>query len=205
MQPFIRRILIASALLPLAACARTPPSVQEGDVIFQTSRSSQSLAIQLATGSRYSHMGIVLFQAGKPYVFEAAATVRYTPLQAWIHRGEGQHYVVKRLRSSAANLSPAAIKKLHAVAHTFEGRPYDLTFEWSDQRIYCSELVWKIYDRALGLQIGTLQHLRDFNFRAPAVQQKLRERYHDKIPLDEQVISPVAMYDSPLLTTVVQQ
>lgn len=205
MRPLIRRILMANALLPLAACAKTPPAVQEGDIIFQTSRSSQSLAIQLATGSRYSHMGVVLFRNGKPYVFEAAATVRYTPLQTWIDRGEGQHYVLKRLRSASADLTPAAIKKFHAAARTFEGRPYDLTFEWSDQRIYCSELVWKMYDRALGLQVGKLQHLRDFNFGAPAVQQKLRERYHGKIPLDEQVISPVAMYDSPLLATVGQQ
>src|SRR5437867_163185 len=27
--------------------------------------------------------------------------------------------------------------------------PYDLTFEWSDDKIYCSELVWKVYERAL--------------------------------------------------------
>ncbi|WP_018607810.1 YiiX family permuted papain-like enzyme [Uliginosibacterium gangwonense] len=205
MRPLIRRILIASLLASQAACAKTPPAVQEGDVIFQTSRSAQSLAIQLATGSRYSHMGIVLFRAGKPYVFEASATARYTPLQAWIDRGEGQHYVLKRLRTATTSLTPAAIKKLYAAARTFEGRPYDLTFEWSDQRVYCSELAWKMYDRALDLKIGELQHLRDFNLSAPAVQQKLLERYHGRIPLDEQVISPVAMYDSPLLTTVAQQ
>jgi hypothetical protein len=59
-----------------------------------------------------------------------------------------------------------------------------------------------MYDRALGLKIGRLQRLRDVRLDDPAVRAKLRERYGARLPLDEPVISPVAMYDSPLLTTV---
>ena len=33
--------------------------IKNGDIIFQTSKSSQSKAIQLATNSKYSHMGII--------------------------------------------------------------------------------------------------------------------------------------------------
>ena len=33
--------------------------IKEGDIIFQTSTSSQSKAIQLATHSKYSHVGII--------------------------------------------------------------------------------------------------------------------------------------------------
>lgn len=32
---------------------------KNGDIIFQTSKSNQSKAIQLATDSKYSHMGII--------------------------------------------------------------------------------------------------------------------------------------------------
>lgn len=71
--------------------------------------------------------------------------------------------------------------------------------------MYCSELVWKLYDRALGLRIGELQRLKDFNLDDPAVRAKLRERYGDRIPLEETVISPVAMFRSPLLVTVVER
>ena len=82
------------------------------------------------------------------------------------------------------------------------GRPYDLTFDWSDDRIYCSELVWKAHDRGLGVQIGALQTIRDFNLTDPAVRAKLRERYGDNIPLNEPVIFPVSMFRSTLLVTV---
>jgi len=199
--------LLAFFLVCLGVVGCTPalPAVNEGDVIFQTSRSAQSQAIQQATGSRYSHMGIILFRDDKPQVFEAAATVKYTPLTQWIARGEGGHYVVKRLRDAPPILTPEALEKLHHAADTFVGKPYDLTFEWSDERIYCSELVWKMYDRALGIQIGKLQKIREFNLDAPAVKQKLRERYGDKVPLDETVISPQAMFESPLLITVAER
>jgi hypothetical protein len=39
---------------------------QNGDIIFQTSQSGQSKAIQIATDSKYSHMGIV-YKIGKDY------------------------------------------------------------------------------------------------------------------------------------------
>lgn len=191
-----------TVLLFWAGLAHAEPALQDGDLIFHTSRSAQSLAIQQATGSRYSHMGVVVWRNGKPFVFEAVKTVRLTPLTAWIARGEGGHFVAKRLRQP---LDAASRVKLLRTATTFAGRPYDLTFEWSDARIYCSELVWKLYDRALGIRIGALQRLREFKLDDPAVRRKLVERYGNKIPLDEPVISPAAMADSDLLVDVVQR
>lgn len=184
-----------------AACSLSAgtPAVREGDLVFQTSLSSQSLAIQRATDSPYSHVGIVLMRNGKPCVFEAIATVRFTPLSTWIARGQDQHFVAKRLRKLP---EPSQLARLRSEARRFEGRPYDLTFEWSDRRIYCSELVWKLYRKALGVELGTLQRLRDFHLEDPAVRAKLRERYGSAIPLDEPVISPAAVFDSPLLETV---
>ena len=140
-----------------------------------------------------------------PYVFEAVATVRFTPLDRWIARGAGQHFVVKRLRNARTVLDANGINRLRTAAMRFAGRPYDLTFEWSDDRMYCSELVWKAHDRGLGIDIGALQHLSNFNLTDPAVQVKMRERYGDSVPLNEPVISPVAMLQSTLLTTVAEQ
>lgn len=142
---------------------------------------------------------------GKPFVFEAISTVQSTPLNKWIKRGEASHFVVKRLKNADTVLTPVALQKLRDEAKRFAGRPYDLTFGWADDRIYCSELVWKAYDRALGIQIGKLARVRDFNLTDPAVRIKMKERYGNNIPLDEPVISPAAMFESALLATVAQQ
>jgi hypothetical protein len=188
-------LCIGIALLIIAGCGDSSfDQVRDADIIFQTSRSAQSIAIQKATHSKYSHMGIIFIRDGKPYVYEAIKTVQFTPLKKWISRGEGGHYVVKRLRNADLILTPDALAKLRKVAEQFQGKPYDLTFDWSDSRIYCSELVWKIYDRGLGIQIGQLQKLRDFDLSDPIVKAKMKERYGETVPMDETVISPGQMF-----------
>ena len=81
----------------------------------------------------------------------------------------------------------------------FQGKPYDSYFEWSDKRIYCSELVWKIYDRGIGIRVGRLQKVWDLDLSDPIVKTKIKERYGNKVPLEETVISPGEMFSSDLL------
>lgn len=45
----------------------------------------------------------------------------------------------------------------------FSGKPYDLMIDRLDESMYSSEVVCEIYDRALRIQLGELQRLRDFN------------------------------------------
>lgn len=199
----VRSVPTWSLLLALAVAtaqgATKIPDVRDGDIVFHTSRSAQSLAIQRATHSLYSHMGVVLLRGGKPYVFEAISTVQYTPLEQWLARGENGRYVIKRLRKP---LTTDEISRLRAEAAPYAGRPYDLTFEWSDTRLYCSELVWKMFQRAVGIEIGHRQRLRDFDLTDPAVRLKMAERYGERVPLDESVISPAAMFAAEVLVEV---
>lgn len=195
--------MIAAFSLLLLLGIGAPPALHDGDIIFHHSRSAQSEAIARATHSPYTHMGLVFRRDGRWVVYEAVEPVKVTPLEEWIARGEGRHYVVKRLRNESV-LTPAVLERMRRTTESFRGRNYDLAFEWSDDRIYCSELVWKVYKRAAGLEIGALQRLRDFDLNDAVVRAKLRERYGRRIPLDEPVISPAAMFDSPLLREVVR-
>jgi len=185
-----------------AAAAQVAPQLRDGDLIFHTSLSAQSRAIQLATHSPHSHCGILYRVAEKWQVFEAVQPVKLTPLADWVARGQGSHFVTKRLRDANAALTPAAVVRLKAAGQPLLGHAYDLYFGWSDDRIYCSELIWKVYERGLGRRLGQLQQLRDFDLSNPAVQAKLRERYGRNLPLGETVISPVSIFNSPELVTV---
>lgn len=175
---------------------------KDGDIIFQTSKSDQSIAIQLASHSKYSHMGIICKIDGKYYVYEAIQKVQLTPLDSWIKRGQNEHFVVKRLKKAEQLLTSENLAKMKSIGASFNGKDYDLYFEWSDDKIYCSELVWKIYKRAVGIEIGKLKTLNEFDLSNPLVKNKLRERYGNNIPLNELVISPGDMFESDLLETV---
>lgn len=176
--------------------------IKNGDLIFQTSLSEQSKAIQLATNSKYSHCGLIYKNGNDFYVFEAVQPVKQTPLDKWIARGKDGKYVIKRLKNADQILTSSTLTKMKQVGDNFNGKNYDLTFEWSDDKIYCSELIWKIYQRATGIEIGKLEKLSDFDLTNEAVKQKIIERYGDKIPTEEIVISPAAIFESELLTTV---
>jgi hypothetical protein len=147
-------------------------------------------------------MGIICKLDGKYYVYEATQTVQLTPLESWINRGKDGHYVVKRLKNAQEVLTPESLAKMKKAGEAFQGKDYDLYFGWADDKIYCSELVWKIYNRALGVEIGKLKTLKEFDLNNPIVKSKLTERYGYNIPMNEIVISPGDMFESELLEKV---
>ena len=195
-------ILFSYIFLTACQAMREGKSFQNGDIIFQASQSHQSKAIQMATHSPYSHMGIIYQQGDDLFVYEAVQPVKLTPLRDWIARGEGGHYVVKRIKHADHILSHEVLMKMRQAGEKYRGKDYDLYFEWSDARIYCSELVWKIYKEALGIEIGKLQKLGDFDLTHNVVKARMTERYGETIPTDEWVISPAAMFNSDKLKTV---
>jgi hypothetical protein len=191
-----------SRLFLLVSCCCVPAGsfaggLLDGDILFQESRSAQSPAIQLATNSRYSHCGILLIKNGRPFVLEAASRVRLTPLPEWIDRGVDGHYVAMRLRNRAA----AHFDALSARAGEVLGTPYDTKFMWGDDRLYCSEVVWKLYARA-GVELTPLRRYRDYDLSAPAVKATLRKRFGSRVPLDERVVAPVDLLKSTLLLEI---
>ena len=72
---------------------------------------------------------------------------------------------------------------------------YDSYFEWTDEKIYCSELVWKIYKDAANTEIGELEKLSDFDPTNNIVIEILKERYCNNIPMNKIVISPESIYN----------
>lgn len=176
--------------------------LREGDIIFQESVSEQCRAVQLATRSRYTHAGIIFTCKGRFMVLEAVQPVRITSLDSFIRRGVGGHYVIKRLKNRDRVIGPAEIKKMKSTGASFLGKNYDIYFGWSDERVYCTELIWKIYKRALGVEVGALKKLSSFDLSHPAVKKLMRKRYGSNIPYDEPVISPQGMFEATNLATV---
>lgn len=168
--------------------------LQFGDIVFQTSGSSQSEAIQKATHSKYSHVGIVIKNNNELMVLEGVQPVKFTPIHKWISNGEDSKYAVARLKGISFNDS--IINLFQNQAQTFLGKNYDLYFDWSDDELYCSELVYKLVYRSLKVEVGKLQQLKEFDLSDPLVKSILYQRFGNNIPLEEKVISPESIYQS---------
>ena len=177
-------------------------TLQSGDIFFQTSQSAQCTAVQLATHSIYSHCGILFKQGNNIIVYEAVQPVKTIPLKELIKEGKDNKYVIKRLKNAKQLLTSAVLEKMKKVADQYKGKNYDIYFGWSDDRIYCSELVWKIYKQGADIEVGKLEQLKDFDLTSEPVKKLMKERYGNNIPYKETVISPVSIFKSELLVTV---
>jgi uncharacterized protein YycO len=207
---FIITCLISAAGLYSCAKSGSNPdtkkqsteSLKDGDIIFQTSQSAQCEAVRIATRSKFSHCGIIFTREDKKFVMEAVQPVKITPFEEWIQHGKDNCYLVKRLKDTLQINNQKMVNMKH-VGTQFIGKNYDLYFEWSDDRIYCSELVWKIYKEGADIELCKQQTLQSFDLKNEKVKEILKERYGNNIPLNEKVVAPSQLADSKLLETII--
>ena len=154
--------------------AKDLPTLQTGDIVFQESGNSQSFAIALASGSLYTHTGLIEISAdGRVNVVEATGPVRTTSLDKWIEHGTGGRITIKRVKG----LEAYAARKALAAAHAHDGKPYDYFFYKGRDAIYCSELVHLAFKDGAGLTIGAEQRVKDLNIDNAAVRSLIEARW----------------------------
>lgn len=166
-------LALAGIGLTLAPAEDLPP-LKTGDIVFQTTRTNASDAIMLASGTVYTHVGIVeIDKSGRPVVIEAVGPVQTVPLDKWIGKGEGGRVTVKRIK----DLDEAQAKKATANARRYLGRPYDHFFYESSDQIYCSELVHLAFRDGAEISVGREEKVRDLNIDTDAAQKLIRQRW----------------------------
>ena len=167
--------------------------VREGDVIFQTSTSKQSPLIQIATRSKISHCGIIVMKNGKPYVLETLKTLVVTPLDKFIARGEDGKYWLKRSKKENIKIK----------YKSYLGKPYDLAFKFDNGKFYCSELIYDIYIKQLGIELCKPKKVGDYlilgTYKLPKIERAMKER---GIIKGQYAVAPVDIFESDYLEDV---
>ncbi len=207
--------LFLALLLPLPALAEDLPELKRGDVIFQNSRSAQSLAILLATDSPFTHVGILDFDdSGNPIVLEAVQTTRATPLQDWVGQGEDGDLAIYRMEDLTDDQALAVTK----AARSQFGKGYDPYFYRSEDALYCSELVHIAFRDGMGVALGRVQALGELNLDSATVRALIEERWQSHpacadgqakdakgclaLIRDEPLVTPQAVAEDARLTLV---
>jgi len=212
MTPRQRTVLTATVLLftlGLVGCSESASSAnktrseqsadytpQLGDVIFQSSGHTDLVdMIEGASGSHYSHCGIVAEVDGQWVVYEAAQQVKATPLDAFIQRGRDAGFAAYRFRDAYKNDIPTILSK----ARAYLGRPYRL----DEEHIYCSELIYKAFEQTTGEALGDLVRLGDLKWRP--YEQQIIQLEGGPVPLDRLIITPIDLALADQLEAVYQR
>ena len=191
------------------------PPLKDGDLVFQTIKSSQTLAIILASKSPYTHVGIIkLDSTNTPYVMEAVGPVREIPLKEWIKQGVSEKITVMRFKDLNMDDAQSSLRK----AQSYYGRPYDFFFLFDKEKIYCSELVYYAFKEGANIDLGQVQKIKDLNFDTHAVTQLIQSRWHNYPPcisagvqnyenclpiiMEQTLITPASIAQDPKLELV---
>ena len=158
--------------------------LKEGDIVFQASTSQQAPIIIAATHSPWSHCGIIIEKSDGLYVLEAVSTVRLTSYDQWVKRGKSGIAKMKRYTEDPVNIRYSK----------YLGKPYDTAFKFGNDKWYCSELVYDIYKRQLGVELCHPKPVSDYNIKG--VEQVMKKR---GISMSQLVVAPSDLYDSKRL------
>lgn len=183
------------AIILLAGCGKArlqsarslarSADIREGDVVFQSLSGPVCEMIEGATGSPYSHCGIMVRGAGGGLaVLEALGWVRERPLDEWIAGGRGMRIAVYRFSDQQRGEIPAVIK----ACRMYSGRPYDIRYRMDDARIYCSELIYKGVRDATGREMAPLVRLCDLDWQPH--RRIIEEIEGGEPPLEREMITP---------------
>jgi hypothetical protein len=140
--------------------------LHQGDMVFIRSRSQNAEGIAMLSDPTaepdedriFTHCGIVLREDGQLKVLEGAG--RGTPpltlencqteeaIDVAHEHGDNPHHIYVRRWRSAEDLAEAKLASLIEKAKKLHSKPYDHAFSWTDDKMYCSELIWKAYAAA---------------------------------------------------------
>lgn len=180
----MRRFLFVIMSLMTISCSNNVDvnALQEGDIVFIESQSSQSPYIKVGTMSKWTHCGIVVNTPEGKKVLEASKTVRLTPLSKFIGRAKNDNWCIKRPKQQLK--APVSYRK-------YLGQPYDLEFKFDNGKMYCSELVWLVY-KDQGIELCRPRKVSSFIFtRIPKVKRLMDKR---NITMDQVAVAPVDLF-----------
>ncbi len=160
---------------------------RDGDIVFQHLPGQLGSVICDVTDSQLSHCGMVVHRQGEPYVLEAVGPVRYISLKKWLRQGDHGWFSQMRLKEASEKQIARAIK----VADGMLGRPYDIQYELDDEKIYCSELVYKAYLHGAAIEVGEKERLGGLNWKPQ--QRFIRAITGGELPLDREMVTPASV------------
>jgi hypothetical protein len=144
--------------------------LRDGDIVFRLGdarvvrgKVALSRFIARATGSPFSHTGIVAVEDGSPVVYDCSYEgIQRQPFEVWMLDSVGA-LGVKRLKPEHRDRIPGVINYCRA---TFERQiPFDFGFRMDDDSLYCLELTEKAF-RSQGLALSEPIRIGDWEYLA---------------------------------------
>lgn len=164
---------VALCLVAVGCQLKPDHQLKEGDILFQHNACGPLCeSIDKVTagygGNDYNHCGLVVLINDTLAVVEAIGQhVKISSLKEFYQRSSknNQSLLVGRVKADWQRSIPQAVfNSLELI-----GRPYDSVFEWGNESVYCSELIYEAFNTAN--QGEPLFQLAPMTFRDPDTKE----------------------------------
>ncbi len=184
----MKKIYFLLVALLFMGCA-TDPTPRVGDIIFQSPNSHESDMISKISDSPISHCGIIVKKDdGSLHVLHIADRPMVTPLGSFINHGKKNQYCIKRATNEDVEID---YKK-----YLRGEKDYRLVL--GGDKYYEAELVYRIYQEDLGIELCEPRPFSDYNIEGlePILMQR-------SIKPNQPYVTPSDIFNSPKLKEVV--
>jgi len=194
----IKYFFIILLLTNLFSACYKNEELREGDILFQDIDCGLVCdAIEKVTDGykayNISHCGIVVREGKDLYVIEAYGDVKKTPLKKFLSRAKDENgnpkVIAGRLKPEYRKYIPLAIIKAFALI----GKQYDRVFEIDNDKYYCSELIYEIFNNKHQEKIFELRKMTYINPKTNEIEEFWSEYFSQlniKIPEGELGCNP---------------
>jgi hypothetical protein len=190
--------------------------LRDGDIVFRLGDARVvrgifplSRYIADASGSPFSHTGIVALEDGTAVVYDCSSVgVRRLPFEVWMLDCVGP-MGVKRLKAEHRGQIPGILAYCRSKYE--QQMPFDFAFRPDDEALYCLEMTEKAF-RSQGLilsqpvPIGNWEHLTSYPLTTLTLLSASKQVLDRPFTLDQPVFLPgnerQGLWASPLLETV---
>lgn len=181
---------------PTTAAGAESLKFRDGDIIFQEGDGERSKHIAAVTESSVTHCGLIIIDKNRVMVLEADDKVVKTPIEEFIACGKDKKFALARIEDLPEDKASKIIKE----GMKYLDQPYDNKYQWDDEYLYCSELVYKAYQKGAGIELCPFVKLGDLKYRG-------HEEYMGKImggapSLDLKMITPAGIFKSEKLNMI---
>lgn len=173
-----------------------------GDIVFIATPNFIYRRIARDTESKASHVGIVFYdqQQGWLVAESRVPLACYTPLAHFLARSDAGWYAIRRYQNG---LTPEQVECLRQACDARMGIAYEPGFSYESKRLFCSKLVYEVYQEALGISIGELETLDQICKKSGQISLLFwRLWFLGRIPWQRLTITPASQLNSPLLQTI---
>ena len=177
-------------------------NLQTGDLVFQYTNTRIAKITESVTESPVTHVGIVIRTKKGLRILEASRKVKFTSVTNFLRKSKNGWYTIWRRRDALTDKQKELLVKN---SNHWIGKSYDSKFSWSSKEIYCTELVYKMYDE-IGIKISELETIGQVldKTSSPLLSKYIKKVYgsKNKVNREENILTPFKLLSSGELTPV---